>query len=324
MPKYNDKLQRNAVKNLNIKQLEAFLLVAQLKNFTRAAAQLDMSQPAISFQIKSLEEELDITLFERTDRKVVLTEAGRLLYPNALQMVRMYNKIKAGIDDLREVKAGHLALGAVPVAGECLLPLAVGGFREQYPGVTISLQVGGSVQVAQWLKEREIEIGVAGYPIKSEGVECEPWVTDYMAVVTPPWHPLKGEEVPLAALTSESIIVREAGSGSRQALERELLKHNVSLDQFAGILELGSIQAVINAVRLGLGIGVVSRWAAAEMLQKNILGEVTVPGVNLGYELYLAWNRPDKESLVSRAFRTFITDEEIVARFSEKMTFYTP
>lgn len=299
---------------LNIKQLDAFLLIAQLKNFTRAAAQLDMSQPAISFQIKSLEEELSITLFERTDKKVVLTEAGRLLYPNALQMVRMYNKIKAGIDDLREVKAGHLMLGAVPVAGECLLPPAIGGFREQFPGVTVSLQVGGSAQVAHWLKEREVELGISGTPVRAEGVECKPWITDHMAVVTPPWHPFKGEEVPLASLTNESIIVREPGSGSRQALERELLKHNITLDQFAGVLELGSIQAIINAVRLGLGIGVVSRWAAGELLEKDVLGEVTVPGLALNYELYLAWNRPDKESLASRAFRTFITDEEIINR----------
>jgi len=307
---------------LNIKQLEAFLLIAQLKNFTRAAGQLDMSQPAISFQIKSLEEELEITLFERTDKKVVLTEAGRLLYPNAMQMVRMYNKIKAGIDDLREVKAGHLMLGAVPVAGECLLPLAIGGFREQFPGVTVSLQVGGSAQVAHWLREREVEIGIVGTHIKAEGVECRPWVTDHMAVVTPPWHPLRGQEVPLAALTGESIIVRETGSGSRLSLEREMLKHNVTLDQFSGVMELGSTQAVINAVRLGLGIGVVSRWAAGEMLDRDILGEIIIPGLNLSYELYLAWSRPEKESHVSRAFRTFISDEEMISRFAGDMPFF--
>lgn len=308
--------------NLNIKQMEAFLLIAQLKNFTKAAAQLDMSQPAISFQIKSLEEELNITLFERTDKKVVLTEAGRLLYPNALQMVRMYNKIKAGIDDLREVKAGHLMLAAAPVAGECLLPLLIGGFREQYPGVTVSLQIGGSAQVARWLKEREVEIGIAGYQVKAEGVECQPWITDDMVVITPPWHPLNGEEAPLAVLTGESIIVREAGSGSRQALERQLLKHNITLDQFSGLLELGSARALINAVRLGLGIGVVSRWAAGELLEKGALGQVTVPGVGFSYELYLAWNRPDQESLASRAFRTFITDEEIINRFIEDFTIF--
>ena len=159
---------------MNIKQLEAFLLIAQLKNFTRAAAQLDMSQPAISFQIKSLEEELSITLFERAEKKVVLTEAGRLLFPVAMQMIRQYNKIRAGIDDLREVKAGHLQLGAIPVAGECLLPVIIGGFREQHPAVTVSLQIGGSAQVARWIKDRDVEIGILGYPVKADGVECRP------------------------------------------------------------------------------------------------------------------------------------------------------
>ncbi|MFZ5642829.1 MAG: selenium metabolism-associated LysR family transcriptional regulator [Bacillota bacterium] len=307
---------------MNIKQLEAFLLIAQLKNFTRAAAQLDMSQPAISFQIKSLEEDLKITLFERTDKKVVLTEAGRLLYPVATQMVRQYNKIKAGIDDLREVKAGHLLLGANPVAGEWLLPMVIGAFREQYPAVTVTVQVGGSSHVAQWLKNREVDVGILGMPVKSDEVECRPWVRDNVAVITPPWHPLRGREVSPPDLTSEPIIVREPGSGSRQILEKQFSEFNVSLDQFASTFEMGSVQAVINAVRMGLGIGVVSRRAAGELLERGALGEIYVPGVDLSYDLYLAWSRPDSESLTSRAFRTFITDEDITGRIKNGMKFF--
>lgn len=307
---------------MNIKQLEIFLLIARLRNFTKAASQLGMSQPAVSSQIKSLEEELNITLFERADKKVVLTEAGRLLFPIAMQMMRQYNKIKAGIDDLREVKAGHLMLGATPVPGEWLLPLIIGGFREQYPGITVSQQIGGSAQVSQWLKNQEVEMGILGTPVKAEGVECEPWLTDRMVIIAPSWHPLKGKEVPLTALTNEPIIVREAGSGSRQTLERQFLEHNVSLDQFSSMLELGSTQAVINAVRLGLGISAVSRWAAGELLGQGTLGEITVPGLNLSYSLYLAWTRPDKESLASKAFRAFITGEEIIQRFINEMPFY--
>lgn len=308
---------------MNIKQLEAFLLIAQLKNFTRAAAQLDMSQPAISFQIKALEEDLKITLFERNDKKVLLTEAGRLLYPIATQMVRQYNKIRAGIDDLREVKAGHLLLGANPVAGEWLLPLVIGGFREQYPAVTVSLLIGGSPQVCQWLKNREVDMGILGMPVKSDDVECSPWVRDHVAVVTPSWHPLKGKEVTPPDLTSESIIVREAGSGSRHVLEQQFSNFNISLDQFANVYDLGSAQAVINAVRMGLGIGVVSRWAAGELIEKGVLGEVFVPGVDLSYDLYLAWNHPHSESLASRAFRSFITGEEITGRFKSGMNFFS-
>lgn len=307
---------------MNIKQLEVFLLIAQLRNFTKAAAQLNTSQPAVSSQIKSLEEELNIKLFERSDKKVVLTEAGRLLFPIAMQMMRQYNKIKAGIDDLREVKAGHLLLGSTPVAGEWLLPLIMGGFREQYPGITVSQQIGGSAQVTQWLKNQEVEIGILGTPVKAEGVECEPWVTNHLAIITPPWHPLKGKEVPLTSLTSEPIVVREVGSGCRQAVEKQFLEHNVSLDQFSSILELGSAQAVINAVRLGLGISVVSRWAAGELLANGSLGEVTVPGVKISYNLYLAWTGPNKESLASKAFRSFVTNEEITQRFINDIPYF--
>ncbi len=304
---------------MNIKQLEVFLLIAQLKNFTKTASQLNTSQPAVSSQVKALEEELNIKLFERSDKKVVLTEAGRLLYPIAMQMMRQYNKIRAGIDDLREVKAGHLMLGSTPVAGEWLLPLIMGGFREQYPGITVSQQIGGSVQVTQWLKNQEVEIGILGTPVKAEGVECEPWITNQLAIITPPWHPLKGKDVPLTALTSEPIVVQEPGSGARQTVEKQFLEHNVTLDQFSSSLELGSAQAVINAVRQGLGISIVSRWAAGELLANGSLGEVTVPGIKLSYNLYLAWNRPDKESLASKAFRAFVTNEEITQRFISNM-----
>lgn len=297
--------------NLNIKQLEAFLLIAQLKNFTKAASQLNMSQPAISFQIKSLEEDLNITLFERNDKKVVLTEAGRLLYPIAMQMVRQYNKIRAGIDGLRELKAGHLMLGATPVAGEWLLPMIIGAFREQYPAVTVGLQIGSGVRVTQWLKDRDVNVAILGVPVKAEGIECQPWTRDSMVIITPPWHPFKGREVPLAELTNETIILREAGSGGRIAMEGQFAKHGVSPDQFVSCLELGSVQAQINAVRMGLGISVVSLLAARELLEKGSLGEVVVPDLRISYDIFIAWNSTVNEGLASKAFRSFVTDKEV-------------
>ena len=209
------------------------------------------------------------------------------------------------------------------MAGEWLLPLVIGGFREQYPAVTVSLQIGGSPQISQWLKNREVEMGILGMPVKSEDVECRPWVRDPVAVITPPWHPLNGREEAPADLTNESIIVREDGSGNRQALEQQLSNFHISLDQFANIYDLGSPQAVINAVRMGLGIGVVSRWAAGELIEKGVLGEVRVPEMDLSYDLYLAWNRPDSESLASRAFRLFISSEEITGRFKKGMGFFS-
>jgi DNA-binding transcriptional LysR family regulator len=307
---------------MNIKQLETFLLIAHLKNFTKAAAQLDMSQPAVSFQIKSLEEDLNISLFERNDKKVHLTEAGRLLYPTAMQMVRQYNKIKAGIDDLREIKAGHLMLGATPVPGEWMLPMVIGGFREQYPAVTVSMQVGASNRISRWLQDREVDMAILGVPVKLENVECQPWLHDYMSIITPRWHPLAGKEVSMTDLTGEAIVLREVGSGSRLAMEREFARHGVMLDQFASTQELGSVQAVVNAVRLGLGIGVVSRLSVRDLVEKDLLGEVRVADLDLSYDLYLAWNRPGSEGLAARAFRAFITSGEITERLKQNSIEY--
>jgi DNA-binding transcriptional LysR family regulator len=147
---------------MNFKQLEAFIWVAELQSFTKASRQLFMSQPAVSFQIKALEEDLQVTLFQRGDKKVILTEAGRLLYPEAKQMIRHYNRIKAGLDDLKGLKTGHLVVGASTIPGEYLLPVLIGGFKEKYPGIKITLKVAGSGQVGRWVREREIDFGITG------------------------------------------------------------------------------------------------------------------------------------------------------------------
>ena len=305
---------------MNIKQLEAFLQVAQHKNFTKAAVQLMMSQPAVSFQIKSLEEDLQITLFERSEKKVVLTEAGRLLYPVAVQMVRQYHKIRASLDDLRSLKTGHLQLGACPVAGEVLLPRLIGAFREQYPGVKVSLQVGGSAQVNRWLKERDVVMGILSIPVQIDGVEGQPWLRDHLVLITPPWHPWNGGEVTVNDLPREPLVIRETGSGSRQVVEQQLIKQNVSLEQFAGVLELGSNQSVINAVRAGLGIGVVSSWVAREALEAGKIGQFTVPGLTFEYNLYLAWNQPGAEGLAVSTFRGFLLDQDVTGRLLEDIS----
>lgn len=295
---------------MNIKQLEAFLLVAQLKSFTKAAAQLMMSQPAVSFQIKALEEDLQVSLFERNDKRVVLTEAGRILYPEALQLVRQYYRIKTALSEINELKTGHLIIGANSIAGECLLPSLIGSFRERYPGIKVSLLVGNSSQVAKWLQEREADMGILSVSIQADGIECQPWIRDRMVIITPPHHPRSGSAVLLTDLTGEFFIIREAGSGSRRVVEQLLASRGVNLEQFAGLLEVGSTQALVNAVRVGLGIGAVSWWAAWELVESGKVGMVTLNDAELSYNLFLAWNRPGMEPLSAGAFRTFLMDEK--------------
>lgn len=300
---------------MNLKQLEAFLLVAELRNFTRAAGQLGMSQPAVSFQIKALEEELQVTLLERTEKKVVLTEAGRLLYPEARQMLRHYRKIRAVVDELRGLKSGHLILGATGVPGECFLPVFIGAFREQYPGVRVTLRVGSNTVIVRWLQEREIDLGILGTTAAGEGIRYHPWLEEQLIFIVPGWHPLAGKQADLEEITREPLLIREKDSGARQIMESKLAEHNISLQDFPSVLELGSSQAIIKAVDAGLGAGMVSRRAAADARAAGRVKELTVPGWQLKQTFYLAWAvQQPVNNLTLNTFREFIQDRDICRR----------
>ncbi len=271
---------------MNLKQLEAFLWVAELQSFTKAARQLYMSQPAVSFQIKALEENLQVLLFERGDKKVTLTEAGRLLYPEAKQMLRHYHAIKAGLDDLRGLKTGHLVVGASTIPGEYLLPILIGGFKQKYPGINVSLKIAGSGLVGRWVREREIDIGIIGAPFDKEGVECLPWLQDQLIFIVPPSHSLIDKKtVRFSDLKNNSLIMREKGSGTRRTIEQKLKEHNIAFENIPEGIELGSTRAVITAVQAGLGVSIVSRYAVRDALELGLVIEVKLKDLNLSRHL---------------------------------------
>ncbi|OAT81389.1 selenium metabolism-associated LysR family transcriptional regulator [Desulfotomaculum copahuensis] len=298
---------------MNFKQLEAFVRVAELQSFTRAARQLYMSQPAVSFQIKSLEESLGATLFLRGDKKVILTEAGHLLYPEARQMLRHYQKIKEGLAGLRGLQTGHLLVGASTIPGEYLLPLLIGGFKEHHPGVQVTLKVAGSGQVDRWLKEREIDLGITGAPVAGEGLTCLPWLGDELVLIVPPGHPLYGRQsATVEELLAGPLILREPGSGTRRTLESKLNEKGYALDKSRVVMELGSTRAVITAVQAGRGASVVSLWAANDLLALGRVHRVNdVDGLDLTRRFYVTHGQDWLGSFVTKAFIEYITAGEV-------------
>ena len=305
---------------MNFKQLEAFLWVAELHSFTKAARQLYMSQPAISFQIKALEEDLQATLFQRGDKKVILTDAGRVLYPEAKRMLRHYQKIKAGLEDLKGLKTGHLVVGASTIPGEYILPLLIGGFKEKYPGIQITLKVAGSGQVDQWVREREIDLGITGVPSNSEGIECVPWLEDQMVLIVPRSHRwAKSLEVlTVFDLKNETMVLREQGSGTRRTLEKKLEKKRISLDKIPCSMELGSTRSVITAVEAGLGVSIVSRCAVQETLELGRVVEIPLAELDLTRFLYQIRHTKGMGGFALEAFTSFINDQDICKCFLRK------
>ncbi|MFZ5649395.1 MAG: selenium metabolism-associated LysR family transcriptional regulator [Bacillota bacterium] len=287
---------------MNLKHLETFILVAELQSFTAAARKLYMSQPAVSFQIKSLEEDLQVTLFQRGDKRLGLTAAGKILYPEAKKMVLRYQKIKSGIDDLKGLKSGHLVVGASTTPGEYLVPLMIGEFRRLYPGVGVSLQVAGSGQVFRWVKDREIDVGVTGSAASGNWLWCERWIEDDLALIVPPEHPwAKRDDIDKEELLAEPLILREPGSGTRRSFEQKIVEAGLDPARINLAMELGSTRAIITAVQAGLGVSVVSVWAARDALDLGKIKRVTPP-VDMKRYLYLVGSRQAADSPVIEEF----------------------
>jgi len=278
-----------------------------------------MSQPAVSFQIKALEEDLEVDLFQRGDKKVILTEAGRLLYPEAKKLLRHYNKIKAGLDDLKGLKTGNLIIGASTIPGEYIMPLLIGGFKEYHPGIKITLKVAGSGLVTKWVREREIDLGITGVPVEGDGIECIPWLQDEMVLIVNPGHPWAQKGViDLNELKNEVMILREEGSGTRRSLEKILEERGILLDDIPKGMELGSTRAVITAVEAGLGVSIVSRYAVKDVLQLKRIVEVKVDGLNLSRSFFIIKLSQSIGGFVTEEFCKFLKDPEVSGRFLPK------
>jgi DNA-binding transcriptional LysR family regulator len=296
---------------MNLKQLEAFLWVAELQSFTKAARKLYVSQPAVSFQIRALEEDLRVPLFRRSDRKVELTEAGRLFYAEAREMLRHYHRIRERLDELRGLQTGRLEVGASTIPGEYIVPLLLGAFHRRYPGVEVHLKIGGSGQVGRWVREREVDLGIVGVAMREEDLECRAWLPDELVFVVPPDHPWAGAtEVPPEALREQPFVMREPGSGTRQSLEAKLQAHGLDVEDLRVVMEVGSTRAVVTAVQAGVGIGVVSRWAVRDLLALGKIQEIRVAGFDPVRHLYVVRRRTGDAGFATAAFAEFILDPE--------------
>lgn len=298
---------------MNLKQLEAFLWVVELQSFTRAARHLFMSQPAVSFQIKALEDSLGVPLFKRGDKKIILTDAGQLLYSEAKHMLRHYYRIKSSLEELKGLKTGYLTIGASTIPGEYLLPFFIGSFWKKYPGIRVTLRVADSKEVVRMVRDRDVDLGITGAMIRGEGLDYKPWLDDQLVFIVHPDHRwAQRDAVKIEELQEEPVILREPGSGTRQVLEEKLEQAGLSLSQLQVSMELGSTRAIIAGVEAGLGVGVVSRLAIRESLALKKIKVVNVTGVELNRKLYLLRHTRETESFAASAFVEHITETENV------------
>lgn len=296
---------------LDYKQLLAFVKVVEGHSFTQAAKALYMTQPAISWQIKALEQDLDLQLLERRERHVQLTEAGRLFYTHARRLVRQYEQMLNEMEQFKGMERGKLLLGASTLPGEYILPAFIGAFKKQHPGADIVLQIADSEAVVELLLNDEVHLGVIGAKIKEPKLELQPFYQDELILVAAPSHPLAAKDnIKAADLKGQAYIMRETGSGTQMVIREKLKSKGMALEDLDVAMELGTTRAVITAVEAGLGLSWVSRWAVQEALQLGYVKQLPLDDFTIPRELYLVFNSRKVLSPLVAAFRNFLLDAE--------------
>lgn len=244
---------------LTLHRLELFLAVLEAGGVGRAARARHLSQPAVSEHLRGLAEYFAVPLFERVGRGVRPTAAARTLEPYARQVVGLLQRAVDSAAELRGLRVGALAVGASTTPGTYLLPAVLGRFRTAHPGVGLTLRISDTRQIERWVTSGHVELGVIGGAPVLPGLVAEPWVTDELVAIVARRHPLaRRRTIRPAALASEPYIAREEGSSTREVAEGCFAELGVTLRP---AMELGSTEAVREAVAAGLGVSVVSRHA---------------------------------------------------------------
>lgn len=292
---------------MNIKQLEAFTLVAELGSFTKAAKLMFMTQPAISFQIKALEDQLGIQLLERTEKSIYLTEAGRPVYTEAKKILACHRAILEHIAEVRGLTKGTLSLGASTIPGEYLLPQFLGEFRQNHPEIELILEIGSTQRITELVLSRQVHLAVVGALSDHSNLEYLPLFTDQVVVIVAKNHHLAGKKtVSLEELARQELIFREQGSGTRAVIEERLRNTGINPDGLNVVMELGSTRAIITAVQGNLGVGMVSGLAVRDALELGTVCKLDISGLNFQRSLYLLSNKTSPGSLLQKAFAEFL------------------
>lgn len=281
-------------------QLLVFVTVVEKKNFSRAAETLNLTQPAVSQQIHTMEDHYQVKLFERNNKRVELTQAGEILYPYALQILKLHQEAYQAISDLLGLVTGKLTIGASLTIGEYVLPRLLSHYTQQYPDVEIAVTIGNTEVIAEHALMNRIDIGLVEGPVNPSNLVITPFLEDELILIVPPTHRFAGlSEVDVAELEDEVFIVREAGSGTRFALTEILQSLQIHPRRE---IQFGSTQAIKEAVEVGLGVSFSSKWSIQKELKLKTLSALRVKGYSLAREFSVLWK---KDRFQSRAMLEF-------------------
>ena len=292
--------------HLTLRQLKVFESVARHLNYTRAAQELFLTQPAVSMQVKQLEESLGVALFEQLGKRIHLTEAGREVLGYARTVTQQLDELEGVLNHIKGLSGGKLRI-SVATTANYFIPTLLGTFSRRYPEVTISLDVTNRETLLQQLSENIVDLAIMGQPPAELDAEADAFMENPLVIVAPPDHPLAREKkIPLARLQEETFLVREPGSGTSIAMERFFAEREMHLKTG---MEVGSNEAIKQSVQAGLGLGLLSRATIEQELTLKRLVVLDVAEFPIMRHWYLVHRRGKRLSAAAEAFRQFMLKE---------------
>ncbi|WP_025784095.1 LysR family transcriptional regulator [Sporosarcina sp. D27] len=256
--------------------LNVFVTVAEKKSFSRAAEDLHMTQPAVSQYIRSLEETMNVRLLERTNKYVRLTKAGEIVYHHAKEIVGLYGRMHHLVNDLSHEASGHLSIGASYTFGEYVLPHILARLLEDYPRIQPDVTIGNTAEIADLIMSRQLDVGIVEGRFKeNRQLTTQAFAEDRMILVASAGHPLslKTKAIEWKALNEQTWIIREEGSGTREAVEAVFERYALTPVR---TMQFSSTQPIKEAVEAGLGISLLSEWAVQKEIRYGELVQLPV------------------------------------------------
>jgi DNA-binding transcriptional LysR family regulator len=291
---------------MDTRQLATFCAVVERRSFSQAAERLGVTQPAVSLQVRALEKRLGTQLLDRSGRRVEPTDAGWRLYRGAQRMLTLEDQLLAEVAATSEGElAGDLVLGASTGPAAVVVPVVLGEFQRENPGVRVFLTVSDTHSVVERVAARELELGIVGASRRHRGVRFEPFFSDEVILVCPPGHRFAARTVTLEELREEPLILMQEGAGVRQIVEDGLRRQGVRLRDLDVRLELGLQESVRRAVEAGYGVTFISRTAVESELAAGRLAEARVEGLEATREISLASASGRARTRIADAFVTY-------------------